>query len=129
MGVTNFRIDVATDTSGAATAYSNAPVQGAIEQIRYTPDAVSPLDTGADITITSEQTGLAIITITNIGTQPVTFAPRQATHDSAGAVVTYDATHGVKDKVVLAGERIKLVVAAGGNTLAGRFDVVVSKDD
>lgn len=129
MGVGNFRIDVATDTSGNATAFSNAPVQGAIEQIRYTPDANTPLDTGADITITSEQTGLAIITITNIGTQAATFAPRQATHDATGTVVTYDATHGVKDKIVLAGERIKIVVAQGGNTLNGRFDIVVTKDD
>ena len=130
MGITNFRLDVTTDAGGAATVYSQGGVSGKIEQIRYTPDPTTPLDTGADITITEESSGLGILTKANIGTSAFTAAPRQPTHlASDGSAAVYAAAGSpVLTKIALSGGRIKLVVAQGGNTLSGRFDVVVSDD-
>ena len=127
MGITNYRLDVTTDASGAATVYSEGGVKGLVEQIRYTPDAGSPLATGSDIVLSEENTGLPIVTKANIGTSAFTLAPRQPTHlNSDGSAALYAAAGAaVLSRIALTGGRIKLVVAEGGNTLSGRFDVAV----
>lgn len=127
--ITNLRLDVTTDASGAATVYSNAGVNGKVLQIRYTPDPDSPLATGADVTFTEANTALPIVAKANIGTSAFTLAPRQPLHAAAdGAALTYDGTHAVYGKIALTGGLIKLVVAEGGDTLKGRFDVAVDTD-
>lgn len=116
-----------TDASGNATVYSAKPVTGLVQQIRYVPDGSSPLATGADLTITGEVTGLAIVTLTNIGTVAVQWAPRVATSDITGAASLYAAAGtAVNDRVAIAGERIKVAVAQGGNTLTGTLYIWVS---
>lgn len=106
--------------SGDATVYSGQPATGEIMQIRYVPDGSTPLDTGADLTITAEGSGLAIATLTNIGTSAVQWAPRQATHSTAGAAALYAAAGtAVNDRIGIADERIKVVVAQGGASKTG----------
>jgi hypothetical protein len=123
------KIAIATDAAGAATVYSQHPVAGFIEHLRYTPDGTTPLDTGADLTITGESSGIAIATLTNIGTSAFTNAVRHATHDTTGTAATYDGTRPVLERIALAGERIKVVCAQGGNALAGVLEFVVSDED
>jgi hypothetical protein len=127
MGVTNYKVAITTDSGGAATAYTQMPVTGLVEWLRYHPDGTNPLDTGADLVITGESSGIAIATLGNIGTSAFTKAPRQPTHDvAAGAAITYDGTHAVNEKIALSGERIKVAVAQGGNTLSGTLEFAVS---
>jgi hypothetical protein len=115
-----------TDASGAATVYSSTVANGRVLQVRYVPGS-TPIDTAGDIIISSEVTGVIVLDQDNIGTSAFTSAPRQATHlASTGAANLYAAGGtAVTDYVVLASERLKLVVASGGNVCSGTFYVYV----
>ena len=128
MAITNYLVSVTTNSSGAFTGYTPMPVSGRLEHIRYIPDASTPLDTGAGITVTGETSTIPIVTKTSIGTSAFTLAPRQATHNvSDGSAALYAAAgSGVLDKIAFAGERLKVVVASGGNTKSGVFEILVS---
>lgn len=119
-------LDLTVNSSGAATVYSTLPVTGRVLQLRYVPDGSTPLDTGADLTITGETTGVAIATLSNIGTSAFTTVPRQATHDVTGAALVYIAAgQPVTEPVYVAGERIKVVVAQGGTSKIGTLHIAV----
>lgn len=118
-------VALASDASGNQTAYSNV-VNGRILAIRYVPDPTNPLATGADLTITGEQSGIPIITITNIGTSAVSFAPRLPTCGLTGTASLFAAGGlAVEDYIPIANERIKVVMAQGGNTLLGTLHIYV----
>jgi hypothetical protein len=60
------------------------------------------------------------------GRDPRLPAPRQATHSTAGAAALYAAAGtAVNDKIALANDRIKIVIASGGNTKTGVFHFVI----
>lgn len=114
-------VAITTDASGDFTTYAG-PFKGKVHQLRYVPHASTPLDTGADVTITGETSGQTIYAGVNIGTSAFTKAPRQPTHDTAGTALLYAAAGAaVADKIEVGGERIKVVVAQGGNTKSGKF--------
>jgi hypothetical protein len=115
-------IEFTTDASGDATVYTDAIV-GRIHSILYDPGDVA---TGADLTITTETTEQAVLTITNAGTSAVRWSPRLPTHDLAGAAETYDGTEPVNDSIVAVDERIKIVVDEGGNAKTGTVTVIVA---
>ena len=125
MFATRYTLDLTVSAGGAATVYTSEPVNGRVLQLRYVPDGTSPLDTGADLTITGEVTGVAIATLTNIGTSALTKVPRQATHGVTGTALVYASTDAVAEPVYLAGERIKVVVAQGGTSKIGTLFVTV----
>lgn len=127
MYVNRQQIALAVDASGDQTAYSTDKVTGQVLQIRYVPDASTPLDTGADLTITGEDSGVAILTKLNIGTSAFTVAPRQASHLASDGTASLYAAAGVPVTVpvALANERIKVVVAQGGNAKLGTLHVYV----
>lgn len=116
-------IPVTTDGSGNATVLSTDEVTGRVLQMRYTPDGTSPLDTGADITVTTDITGVNILTKANIGTSAFTSAPRQPTHSSVDGSASLYAAAGaaVNDYIWLAAEHIKVVVAQGVASKKGVF--------
>lgn len=117
-------LTLAVNASGAATVYSDR-VTGRVLQLRYVPDATTPLDTGADLTITGEETGVAIATLSNIGLSAFTKVPRQATHGVTGTALVYAGTDAVAEPVYLAGERIKVVVAQGGVSMTGTLHILI----
>ena len=118
-------LTLTVNASGAATVNSGR-VSGRVLQLRYVPDATNPLDTGADLTITGEDTGVAISTLTNIGTSALTSVPRQASHGVTGAAALYAAGgSGVLEPVYLAGERIKVIVAQGGVSMTGTLHILI----
>jgi hypothetical protein len=118
MHIERHDVTLTTIADGSVTAYTPV-VTGPVLQVRYVPDATAPLDTGADLTITSEVTGVAIATLTDIGTTAFTRLPRQATHSVTGVALVYAAADPVAEPVFVAGERIKVVVAQGGNVKIG----------
>lgn len=124
--MTRYDFTLAVNASGAATVYSADAVHGEVRQIRYVPDGSTPLDTGADLTITAEGSGLVIATLTDIGTSAVQWAPRQAVHSVAGAAALYAAAGtAVTDRIGIVGERIKVVVAQGGVSKTGTLYIWV----
>ncbi len=119
-------LTLTTNASGDAVVYSDKDVAGRVLQMRYVPDGSAPLATGADLTITGETTGVAIATLADIGTSAFTRLPRQATHAADGtAAVFADAGEPVLEPVYIAGERIKVVVAQGGDTKTGTLHLVI----
>lgn len=124
MFVERHEFAVTTDASGNATVFNSRPARGLVRQIRYVPDGTSPLDTGADVTISGERSGVVVYNQSNIGTSAFEKAPRIPTHDITGAASLYAATgEPVEDLFAVADERLKLVVAQGGNAKAGVFHV------
>lgn len=113
-------VAVTTDGSGDATAYSER-VTGKLSQIRYVK---TDFDNGSTITITAESTGETLWTEAAVNAS-ATRAPRQATHTTAGVAATYDGTRATLDKISLANDRIKVVVASGGATKTGTFYFLV----
>ena len=112
-------ITVTTDASGDATVYSTAKYTGRIVAITYD----GGMATGADLTITTEDTAQAVLTKANAGTSAVAYRPvatLQAVADGSD-LVAYDYIHMVD-------ERLKIVVAEGGNVDTGVFKLVVDED-
>ena len=119
---TRHSVTVTTDGSGDATAYTEL-VTGAIRLAKYVKTDYA---NGVDITITSEITGQTIWDQDDVNASAAV-SPRQPTHDSAGAASLY-ASGGepVEGDIVLASERIKIVIAQGGDTKTGTFHFVVA---
>lgn len=122
MGFANrITVTVTTDASGDATAYTTV-VTGKLSQIRYVK---SDFDAGVDFTITAEATGETLWAQNDVNAS-ATVAPRQATHSTAGVAALYAAAgSAVLDKIALANDRIKIVVAQGGNAKSGTFHFVM----
>ena len=114
-------VSLTTDASGDATGYTPV-VTGRIISIRYVK---TDFDNGVDFTITGEDSSQNIWVESNVNAAK-TVAPRQATHDTVGVASLYaGAGEPVEDHIVVAGERVKIVVASGGNVKAGAFHVIV----
>lgn len=116
------KVDVTTAADGSATALSDTIYHGLLSQIRYVK---TDFATGVDFTITLEATGETIWTQLNVDAS-VTVAPRQATHATDGTASLY-AIPGepVEDKIAIANDRIKIVIAAGGNAKTGTFHFLI----
>lgn len=125
MYVERHSVEIETDASGDATAYTPV-VTGMIQQVRYVPDGTAPLDTGADVDITGDTSGIVIFDKDNIGTSAFAVAPRQPTHDTGGVASLYAAAgEPVEDRIAVALERLKVVVAQGGASKTGTFHIYV----
>lgn len=119
--IQRFSKTVTTDGSGDATAYTD-PVNGFLEQVRYVKTDFAD---GVDFTITSEDTGETLWAESNVNAS-ATRAPRQASHGTDGAAALYAAAGAaVNDKIAVSG-RIKIVIAAGGDTKTGAFHFTTS---
>jgi len=114
-------VEVTTIADGSATAYSDT-ITGKISQIRYVK---ADFASGVDFTITSEATGETIWSQNDVNAS-ATVAPRQPTHSTAGVAELF-ASGGtaVSDKIALANDRIKIVIASGGNVKTGTFHFVI----
>lgn len=105
---------VTTSTGGAATAY--IPVfSGQIQHLHYAKDTFAST---ADITVTTEDTGQAIWSVTN-STASASVYPVAAANLPSGAASTI-----TEVPIFAANERVKIVVAQGGNTKSGTITIV-----
>lgn len=95
---------------------------GLLRQVRYIVDGVSPLDAGADITITESGTGVNLLTMANISTSSFTRLPREFAANPADGVVS---TTNV-DAIAVHGS-ITLVVAQGGAAKIGTVYVYIEE--
>ncbi len=120
--VRRLTVAVTTASDGSATAYSDPIDHGVLSQIRYVKASFAD---GVDFTITSEATGETLWAQSDVNAS-ATVAPRQATHTTAGAASVYASTDGVLAPIALANDRIKIVVANGGDTKTGAFHLVLA---
>jgi len=117
-------VEITTAADGSATFYTKV-VNGRILSIQYVKDGITPFDDGVDFAITLEITGQGLWTQSDVNASAIR-APRQPTHDGVGAASLYAATgEPVEDKIVAADERVKIVIAAGGNSKKGKFHVTI----
>lgn len=121
MALRRFEVTVTTASDGSATAYSPF-LSGYIQTIHYIKTDYAD---GVDFTITAEATGETIWTQSDVNAA-VAKAPRQATHSNAGVAALY-ASGGVavNDRIALGRDRVKIVIAQGGNAKTGKFIIVV----
>jgi hypothetical protein len=125
MYVERQEVSITVDASGNGTGYTPI-VTGLVRAIRYVPDGTSPYATGVDVTVTGETSGIAIVTITNAGTAAVDVYPRAAVATTANAAALYAAGGvAVLDLIPIAGERIKIALAQGGNATTGKFHLFI----
>ena len=121
MKPTRLVVSVTTDAAGAATAYSDV-VSGEIVSIRYVKTDFAD---GSTMTMTAEATGESIWSESAVNAS-ATRAPRQATHSITGAASLYAAAgQAVLDRISLSDDRVKIVIASGGNKKTGTFHIVV----
>ena len=121
--IRRFEVTVTTDASGDATAYTPY-LSGYIHSIQYEKTDYAD---GVDFTITGEANALGLWAESNVNAAKVCL-PRAATHSTAGVAAAY-ASGGtaVNDRLALSRDRVKIVVAQGGNTKVGNF--VITVDD
>lgn len=116
-------VTVTTDASGDGTGYSDHIPYGLLSQIRYVKTDYA---NGVDFTITAEGTGETLWAESNVNAD-ATRAPRQATHGTDGVASLYAAGGtAVQDKIAIVNDRIKIVVAQGGNVKSGSFIFVLA---
>jgi hypothetical protein len=116
---TTGRITITTDASGDATVYLGSKLRGYLVALFYRPGTLA---TGADLTVTAEDSGAPILTKANLGTANSYLYPRALPTNAnslTGPLGTVPS-----ELIPLVNERIKVVVAQGGNTLTGSIEAV-----
>lgn len=116
---------IATDASGNATVFLthgiNRPPSGLLLVLKYDPGTI---ETGADLTITGEKSGIPILTVTNAGTVVRFFYPRALLNEISNGDEGISGT----EVIPIRDERIKVVVAQGGNAKAGSIEAILLTD-
>ena len=114
-------VTITTDAAGDATGYT-AVAHGRILSVRYAKAASGNYTDGVDFTITLEKTGEQVWTEVNVNASKVVY-PRVGVHDTVGVAATLNGTQAMRDYLHAENDRVKIVVAAGGDTKVGTFHV------
>jgi hypothetical protein len=121
--IKRYGVSITSDASGDGIGYTPI-LSGLIHAIRYVKNDYTD---GVDITITGETSTIAVVTLTNQNASATTY-PRAATNDVIGAASLFaGAGEPVECLIPVAQERMKIVVAAGGDTKTGMFHVFVEE--
>ena len=114
------KVSVTTAADGTVTAYTPR-VSGKLHSAIYVPDGTNPYANTVDMTITSEATGESLISRTNVSAGFNAY-PRAATSAPDGTAALYAAGGtAVQAPPALGNDRIKIVLAQGGNAKTGAF--------
>jgi hypothetical protein len=111
---------ITTASDGSATVYLGSRLRGRVHAIKY---IAGTLDSGTDLVLTGETTGVAILTDSPAASEwyyPRAF-PNKVTDGAAGTVPSED--------VHVLNERIKVVVAQGGDTLTGSIEAFIDSPE
>ena len=116
-------VSVTTSTSGASEDFTSV-VTGRDHSISYIR---TDFDDTVDFTITTEKTLQDVWVVLNT-TNSITVAPMQTPHSTTGGALELSSTGGTAFGVPIAvvNERIKIVVASGGDTKTGTFEVLIA---
>lgn len=117
-------VTLTTDADGNCTAYSPV-VSGRVSKVRYVKTDFAD---GVDFTVTSEATGETIWAETNVNAT-ASRPTRELVYTTTGSSIAYAATFGVYESIVVANDRIKIVVAQGGDTKTGAIHIVMEQNN
>lgn len=121
MAVRRFTIPITVDASGDAEVFTPT-IFGHLVSFRYVKDDFAD---GVDFVVTTEDSGQTLWSEESVNAS-ATRHPRAATHSVAGAASLYAAGGtAVNAPIAIGGERIKIVVADGGNATSGTLHVLV----
>lgn len=121
MTIRRMVVPATTDSGGAATAYT-PPVYGELVSIRYVKTDYA--DT-ADFVITTEDTHVTLWSEEDL-TASATRYPRAGANATDGTASLYaDLGTAIGTKIDISAERIKVVVAQGGDTKSGTFHFTI----
>lgn len=124
MTVRRFFVPVTTDASGDAEAFS-PPIYGHLVSIRYVKPGSGGFDDGVDFEITAEDTGETLWAEDDVNASATRY-PRAATASTAGAASLYAAAgEAVNAMIGIGGDRVKIVIADGGDTKTGSFHITI----
>jgi hypothetical protein len=112
---------ITTDGSGDATIYLGSKINGRVIAIKYEPGSIV---TGGDLTITGETSEVAILAKTDAGTSDVWYYPRVLVNKNSDASAATDAL----TDIFVFSERVKVVVAQGGDTKTGTITLYTEED-
>jgi hypothetical protein len=116
-----YKVPVVTAADGSATVYSPR-VAGRLHSISYVKNDFA---SGVDFTIAAEATGENLWTESDVNASTVR-NPRAPTHTQAGVAALYAAGGvAVLTPIALANDRIKIMIAQGGNVKSGTFHFLV----
>lgn len=119
--MTRETVTITVNSSGDGTGYTGH-VSGVVRAISYVKANYAD---GVDVTVTTDVTGQAILTWTNVNASATSY-PYAAMKTIADAAALYAAGGtAVLAPIPVANERIKLVVAQGGNATSGTFHVYI----
>lgn len=113
-------VTATTASDGSATVYSPTSM-GRVLSITYTK---TDFTNGVDFVVSAEGTGQVIYAGTDVNAS-VTVRPRPPVQDEVGANATLNGTQLVREPVMVVNDRIKIVVASGGDTKTGTFTIVM----
>lgn len=114
--IRKFTATVTTDGSGDGIGYTDEIDQGYVVRVQYVKHGSTPFSDGVNVTITGKDSGVGILTEANLNASGIRF-PLGASHKAADGAVT-----GNNDMLLaIFGEKIKVVVASGGDTKTGQF--------
>ena len=115
-------VTITTAAGGAGTGYTPV-VTGRLISIRYVKTDYAA---GVDFVVTAEATGEILWDEDDVNADATRY-PRAATHSTAGVAALYAAGGAaVNDHCVLVRDRVKIVIAAGGDLKVGTFHVVIA---
>jgi len=121
MFIERHSVSLTTAADGSATGFT-PNVTGRVLFIRYLK---TDFDNGVDLTITTEAHAQTILTLTDQNASG-NFLPRLPTHDETGAEALYAAAGAkVREAAPVVNDRVKVVVAQGGNVKTGTIIVFV----
>lgn len=115
------KLPITTAADGSATVTS-PQISGKIHSVHYDKEDFAD---GVDFAVTANATGETIWAESNVNASAIRY-PRAATHSTAGVAALY-ASGGtaVLDKIAIAQDVIKVVIAQGGNAKTGVVTVLV----
>lgn len=119
-------VAVKTNASGDATAYTAEPLNGRILKIIYTKHPTNPFDAGVDFTITTEDTKQNLWAENDVNASK-SVCPAEKVQDTNGDDIVYtigEVDFNVYAHINAAFERVKIVVAAGGDSKDGTFTIL-----
>ncbi len=119
-------VNVTTAADGTAVAYTSEPLNGRILKIIYTKHPANPFDAGVDFTITTEDTKQNLWVESNVDA-PKSVCPAEKVQDTSGADIVYiigEVNFNVYAHINAAFERVKIVIAAGGDSKDGTFTIL-----
>lgn len=118
-------VNVVTLADGSAIAYSDEVLCGRLVSIIYKKDATAPFSDGSTFTVTTERTEQSLWSQSAVNAS-AQVNPRMKTHDIGGAESKYaESGANVYDNIRIAYERVKITIANGGDSRAGRFILIL----